>query len=264
MAKEINVEGLKKIQLDILTQVAEFCDQNGLKYFIGYGTLIGAIRHKGYIPWDDDIDIVMTRADYQKLLTCFKVQNLEIVSPELNRDCPYTFAKIYNTKTQLIELFDIKFDIGINIDVFPLDYFPDDVHESEKLMKRIHRLRCVIGAKGITLVSKRSLIKNIILLMGKCVCSFLDYRTFIKKIVVHSQAYNETNFVGNAVWGYGMKERVPKEIFNDCVNVEFEGRKFKAPIGYDRWLRHIYGDYMQLPPEEKRVTHHAFKAYWKE
>ena len=264
MKKEIEIEELKKIQLDILTQVAEFCDKNGLRYFLAYGTLIGAVRHKGYIPWDDDIDIVVSRADYQKLLTCFTSQDLEIVSPELNRDCPHPFAKIYNTKTQLIELSDIKFDIGINIDVFPLDFFPDDQIESERLVKRIRYLRKMLEAKVVVVVRKRSLIKNTILFIAKCACIFLNYRTLIQKIVMCSQTYNETNLVGCLVWGYGIKERVSKEIFNDSVEVEFEREKFKAPIGYDQWLKHIYGDYMQLPPEEKRESHHAFKAYWKE
>ncbi len=263
MGKEIKVEELKKIQLDILIQVAEFCDQNGLRYFLAGGTLLGAIRHKGYIPWDDDIDIAMPRADYQMLLTSFKSQNLEIISSELNRDCPYPFAKIYNKKTQLIELSDIKFDIGINIDIFPLDFFPDDLHESEKLVKRIRRLKYVLGAKVIVLVRRRSLLKNTILLFAKCLCSPINYRNIIQKMVKHSQTYKETNYMGIAIWGYGMKERVPKEVFKDYTEVEFEGRKFKAPIGYDQWLGHVYGDYMQLPPEEKRCTHHAFNAWWK-
>ncbi|MFR5682857.1 MAG: phosphorylcholine transferase LicD [Clostridia bacterium] len=123
----MSLEEIKSIQLDILSQVANYCDRNGLRYFLAYGTLLGAVRHKGYIPWDDDIDIMMPRPDYMQFINSFNNEKcaLRVGSHYLDKNYPYVIAKVYDTSTLCKENIDVEYSIGINIDVFPIDGLPE-------------------------------------------------------------------------------------------------------------------------------------------
>lgn len=265
--RELKSEEVKKIQINILKAVDKFCRENNIKYFLSGGTLLGAIRHKGYIPWDDDIDIMMPRSDYNKLLNLLnqKKWDFRIKSKEIDSKFPFTFAKIEDITTVLIEDTQVKYEIGINIDVFPLDGFPENEEESIRFVKKIVFLRNIYSLKIIKFNRKRKLIKNICLFLSKISLLTINMENLIGKIVNMSKKYdyNSSRYVGCVVWGYGLRERMNKDIFESSIEVEFENNLYKAPIGYELYLKHLYGDFMKLPPEEKRNTHHRYYAYSK-
>ena len=131
--KEIGIEELKRIQIGILKHLDAFCNENNLKYFMCGGTLLGAVRHKGFIPWDDDIDIMMKREDYDKLIELYPKNdnsNFKLFSYELDKSFPYPFAKMDDFRTIFEEEINDSYKIGVNIDIFPIDYITEDeLHE---------------------------------------------------------------------------------------------------------------------------------------
>lgn len=266
--KEMVLDEVKEVQLKVLKEVSDFCEKNNIKYFLAYGTLLGAIRHKGYIPWDDDIDIMMLRDDYDKFLELFNESNeeLKVAAYELDKTFPYTFAKVFDKKTILKEDVLINYNIGVNIDVFPMDNLPEDLYESEKLCKKLDILKKIYTLKVIKQNKNRKITKEIILYLSKIIFSFISIRQLVQKISNISKRYRHkpSNYVGCTVWGNSRRGRVEKGIFSNSIDANFEGHIFKVPIGYDTYLKNIYGDYMELPPLEQRKVHHSYRAFWKD
>lgn len=267
--KEILIDELKQLQLEILVKVDSFCNENGIRYFLDGGTLLGAVRHNGYIPWDDDIDIRMPRGDYNKFLSIFngKVDNLVVCAPELNLAFYAPYANVFDKRTLLIEEYvsHRKMAIGVKIDIFPMDNLPADDNLRECIYKQSIRCNNICGIKNQKLSSIHGLNK-IKLIIGKIMCLLVRFEKVQKKHINIMRKSNELSnglFADNAVFPvYG-----PKTIKNTSVfpltDIVFEGYHLKAPKDYDKYLRILYGDYMQLPPVEKRVAHHHFIAYWK-
>lgn len=265
--ESIGMEVFRKIQLDILISVDEFCKKHNIQYFLAYGTLIGALRHRGYIPWDDDIDIAMPRPDYEKFIKSYGKEGNDtyyVLSPDSDKLYPYTFAKICKSGTHITEFSSLKYDLGVNIDLFPIDGLPAGKAEIKSHYSKICFYRDCLNVKRIKLdFKKRSLQKNCTLTLAKVALWPVPYRALINKIVNLSKKYSYSESCFAADLNFGNENRcLPKTIFEQDVPVEFENHRFPAPVGYDRWLRVIYGEYMQLPPLEKQVTHHAMKAYY--
>ncbi len=269
MEKQINAEELKKLQLEILQTVHDFCEKNDIHYSLCGGTLLGAVRHKGYIPWDDDIDIMMSRPDYERFHRLFNEQeksSLKVISSLNDAQFFHPFAKLVNTKTFLIEKYDRKIDsMGVNIDIFPLDGLPDDEKKRENYWKKIKRRKFINGCLYQKNSRKEKGIKK---LLRRCL--FLLFKPlsgnhFAKKInaFAKNNDYFSSRFLACSVFGYGKREQMPKEVFESFVDLDFEGKKFKAMQGYETYLSNIYGDYMQLPPVEKQVAKHDFEVYWR-
>lgn len=261
--KKAEMDDIKRIQVEILDVVSDFCEKNGIKYWIDGGTLLGAIRHKGYIPWDDDIDVGMLRSDYDKFVKLFNdgsgKYRLECI--EKSKSFYLPFGKVLDTDTVLYEPDENGYKTAINIDIFVYDNAPDNDAIVERMYNRRDFLRTNYYLQNMKSAFRGNTIKRcfvyLISIVYKCFPS--DY--FIKKIVDNSKRYMDENTkrVGNFVgWA---KFVCDKRVFDSFIDVEFEGKEYKAPIGYDEWLTGFYGDYMQLPPEEKRVTHHSFIAY---
>lgn len=266
--KELNLDEIKKIQIIILDEVVKFCNQEKLSYFLGYGTLLGAIRHNGYIPWDDDIDLIMPRPDYEIFIHTFNDKSLEfkVYSHFTEQDYYLPFAKVSYEKTRLIEQTDISFDnIGVNIDIFPLDGCGNDKKEVTMLMKKIRIFRNILTIKSVSIDSKRALHKNLILLLGKIALKPINYRKIVNKISKYSMKFKfiTSEWVGCLVWNYGVKEIMKKEIFMNQTYIEFEGKNYLSPLDFNTYLSCLYSDYLTLPPIAKRVTHHKYKAVWK-
>lgn len=259
---------LKEIQLEILKDVDSFCRKNSITYYLTYGTLLGAVRHKGYIPWDDDIDIAMPRSDYDSFLKLYNSrslcnENYNFVSVELDRNYPYSFGKVQDTSTVLIEHSGINYPLGINIDIFPIDGLPDCLKESDKHFKKIKKYMLFMNFKNVKISTNRSFVKNLILLIGKILFCFIPYEFLIKKMSFLARKYNyeTSNYVSNLSFPDGAHERTSKDVFCEKVEVQFEKNNFYAPARWDEWLHNIYGDYMSLPPIEERVSHHKFEIY---
>lgn len=264
--RQLNIEEIKSIQLQILDTIDEFCNNNNIKYFLGGGSLLGAIRHHGYIPWDDDIDIMMLRGDYDKFVHSFGLNGkYRILAPELNIQFPYPFAKVEDTSTVLTENMAIHWDLGVNIDVFPIETIPESEKEQRKLYNEAKRLYTLYSFKKSNFPNRGKFVQ----FLGKVLHIVLkifpiDYLN--KRLISTARMFEnaKSSLCGVVVWGYGIKEIHPSTDLDSAIDKKFEDREYKCPVGYDSYLRAIYGNYMELPPVEKRVTHHDFKAYLKD
>lgn len=258
----ISLDELRNIQLDLLQRTAEFCEENGIRYFLCGGTLIGAIRHKGFIPWDDDIDIAMPRQDYDRFIKTFnKSENYyQVVNLDINPDYAYCFAKVYDNRTIMKELHYPGDSFGVFIDVFPADGV-NNVSQIRKIMM-LHKF---LNTKRANYYN-RTIVKKIINTFGKLLLLPFSAHQIATWMDNEARRYalGSVPMAGVIANPLGVGEMVDKSVFDSEVYREFEGREYRVPIGYDAWLRSVYGDYMQLPPEEHRVTHHTFKAWWKD
>jgi len=261
---------LRAVQIGILDYLDTFCKEHGIRYFLVSGTLLGAVRHKGYIPWDDDIDVGVPRSDYEKLIKLFENgKNGKYVMYHFSKqpDYMYPFAKLCNDETVLKED-EGGNEFGIYIDVFPFDNMPTDESERAKFFSEYDALWKDLTHK--TLVFKKrpgftGFYHNMSVVYYKLRFMFTSSTSISKEIDRHAQKYDDVEdceYAGLASWGTPLVA-VKKECLTDCVQLEFEGKQYPVPKGYDGYLKAVYGDYMQLPPEEKRF-HHNFQAWWKD
>lgn len=259
--KKLELSEIKNIELDILKNFDGFCRENNLYYSLSGGTLLGAIRHKGFIPWDDDIDVCMPRSDYEKLKRIFPEilnKNYEIRSIEnQNFDKPYLKMININTKVKTnIEKENV--DDSLWIDIFPVDGLPKDqgklknVYDKARIYRMLLMINCLkkYNPKGFF----KNLIRPIVILIAR-LFGKLYWSRKLEQIAL-SYDYNKTEYVGAITWGlYGIEERMKKSEFEKVVYVDFEGYKFPAFSCWDSYLRGLYKNYMELPPIDKRKTH---------
>lgn len=262
--RQVTPQEIKQIQLELLHEFHGFCIKHDLKYSLCAGTLLGAIRHQGYIPWDDDIDVMMPRRDYQRLLQIYHSNKYSLYHYSTQKSYMLPYAKLCDNRTILKENSVYESDYGIDIDIFPLDFFPDSVEESEKWSKHLGYLKDIITLKNLTLSKDRALVKNLTVFLGRFVLLPLPMKLVVRKVDVLAQKYADKidGFLGNMTNGYRMRERNP--MAKRLVDVDFEGKKYKAVENYDEYLKGLFNNYMELPPEEKRVSTHTITAYWKE
>ena len=272
MQHNLKLDEIQKIQLNILLEVADFCDKNGITYFLTAGTLIGALRHQGFIPWDDDIDILMFRPDYEKFISIFnkrKNAGTKKVFATGYKNYPYAFAKVSDENTVLVESENLNkyFQIGVNIDVFPLDYLGDDLSLANKFVNYIYRYGGLMDIKNISLDRPRPWYKQTFIKIAQMCFKIFSYKYLISKINQIARKYeNQTNskYIGQIVLkAKGEREILERKWFSSTIELLFENHLFKAPVGYDAYLRRLFGNYMQLPPPGKRVSTHYIKAYYK-
>lgn len=258
--KTLNISEIKKIELAILLEFDKFCKKNNLKYYLAGGTLLGAIRHKGFIPWDDDIDVCMPRKDYEKFLATYKCSNgiYEIKSNRYN-NIFVPFSKLVNLRTVSKTLYNKgSMDSNIWIDIFPVDGLPSDINLVEKIYNMCSLYRILLLLCNAELGEGRSTFRKYIKYLLKPLAILYGKNRCINNIekIAKQYKYDDSDWVGIVAWGlYGTGERMQKNEFEKTVEVEFEGYKFPAFSCWDSYLRGLYGDYMTLPPVEKRKTH---------
>jgi lipopolysaccharide cholinephosphotransferase len=262
--QEMSLEQIRQEQLNILKDIHEFCNENNIAYFLTYGTLLGAVRHKGYIPWDDDIDIMMPKPDYDKFISLYnrKNGNYEVINIDIDKDFPYPIAKVQNPNTRLIEYASIKYNIGVNIDVFPIGGLPDNPKERKRHLNQLMICRNLLNIKTIKFSSRREKSKTVLLLLLKLITCFIFRKTIVSRICKLHRKYNYEHSKEVLLLSFESENRIfSKLMFEKFSYQEFEHNSFKIPCNYDLFLTKIYGGYMQLPPVENRKTHHVFKAY---
>lgn len=267
--KELSLEEIHEITLDILKKIDRIVTAQGLKYFLAYGSLIGAVRHRGFIPWDDDLDIMMLRPDYDKFVQYFlehekELYPLKIFTHDTCENYPHMIARVCNLDYPIVVNNEIDCGMGIFVDVYPLD----GMGEEEKVWKPLIRRRQQLIAASyyatrihfeIPKKKYRILDKYLLYLYAK----WKGSAYFLDKLERYKEYFplETSRYVGNVVW-VGM-ELLEKEWFRDTLRLPFEDMEAMVPEGYDALLRCGYGDYMQLPPEEARRPQHNYAAYQK-
>ncbi len=269
MDKTITLKDMKKIELEILKYIKDVCSENNLNYYLCGGTLLGAIRHNGFIPWDDDIDIFLPREDYMKLLSILRENphyKYKMMSFYDNEDYYYTYAKIVNRETCMIEkgLPAIN-GLGVYVDVFPLDGLPNGQAKRKHHCKKILFYRRMLYRSYSKSPKCSGVLKSLLNCPFWLISRLVGYKKLIKLVDSTAMKYktNDSEFIACSVAGYGFKEIIPAKVINKTITVNFENEKFQAPAGYNVYLKSLYGDYMELPPKEKRISRHSYKAYWK-
>lgn len=283
--KPFTTEELKKLELAILKNVAEFCDKHQIRYYLGGGTLLGAVRHKGFIPWDDDIDISMPRKDYLRFVQEYNGYHGYYTVRSIETDPEYwrTFAKVFDTRTCLKE--DVirvpKKGNGVFIDVFPIDGIPDSLFLQFLLFKEQEFLNFLYHGSAWNYTKSfkyndskssfarwKGIIRTALKFVAITVLYPLPTRRLVRLINSNASkyAYDDCKYIGAIVdCAHGAAcEKMLKENFEPRIQFDFEGEKFWGPKGYKEYLESLYGDYNELPPVENRVTHHDFEAFWKE
>lgn len=261
----INLEEQHSILLDILKITDQYCRENSLRYSLAYGTLIGAIRHKGFIPWDDDIDIIMPRPDYDYFVSHFNGYSKNLNCFNILSDGRQTIIKSYHKiqdiRTLMSEKGQRNMVYGINIDVFPIDGLPDDEEKTKKIMLKENRLEGLLYCATRTwdYIGRQMGLKNKVKFVF---AKILGRKYLYDKLfgVLRAYDFNTASYAG--VMANGIRQRFCKRIFLDYTNVEFEGHKFLAIRDFDLYLSQLYSNYMEIPPLESRVSHGSH-AYWK-
>ena len=259
MRKIEDIRELRQIQMGILDSVHQFCETHGLRYFLSSGTLIGAVRHKGYIPWDDDIDIYMPRKDYEQFLQTFSDSDgiYRAINPSTEPHYYYTFAKVVDLRTRMVEDETEGYEIGVYMDIFPVDYVTDDLQERERVFKQKKLLYKIRRCKISNSNPLRSRLAYWCYKMLPISARYV-FR-LIKTLIVLPKSTQTVCNMTEA--GPKIKGCFPADDIASSVDIEFEGKMYKTMVGYKDYLERTYGDYMTLPPMEQRVTHH-FEAYW--
>ena len=260
MRKIEDIQELRQIQMGILDEVHQFCEANGLRYFLSSGTLIGAVRHKGYIPWDDDIDIYMPRQDYEQFLQTYSDTKgiYRAINPATEPHYYYTFAKVVDLRTRMVEKETEGYEIGVYMDIFPVDYVTEDLQERERIFKRKKLLYKIRRCKISNSNPLRSKLAYFVYKHWPLSVRQIERR--IRQLIVLDTPTQTVCNMTEA--GPALKGCFPAADIASSVDIEFEGRTYKTMVGYKDYLERTYGDYMTLPPVEQRVTH-QFEAYIK-
>lgn len=263
----LKLEEIQKLEFNILREFKKYCKQNDLNFMLVGGTLLGAVRHKGFIPWDDDIDVGMLRKDYNKLIEIAtkdpyldQLKRYKVLLP-LEKDYIYPYIKIIDTKTKAYEKFiDRKYATGLWVDVFPYDYAANTKDEISKINKKqkFYKIFFKIGVSG-NLPYNKKLLKMIAYPAYK-ILTRGNYTYWSKKIMSLPTAY-PTKYVGDVVWLAGTKDMFPVDWVSSTTKLTFCKEKFDCPKEYDKWLTQFYGDYMKIPEEKDRVKH-DFECYY--
>ena len=261
-------ELLRRVQLaqfEIAKEVKRVCEKNKIAYFLDSGTLLGAVRHHGFIPWDDDMDLGMLRDQYEMFLKA-AVRDLDkkfqLVEWKSSNGYPRPFCKIVKKNTIYLEegAKESEYERGIYIDIFPYDVFPNKADSIQKrqinLYKAVIRNQCGIKTwVSNGKINKGKYLKNLpITLLSHLIDRNSAISRYEKSAIKHN-GENSEYYYPQGVSGYG-RWIIPRKCLQNYEVLEFEGEMFSVPSDYDAFLKHAYGDYMKLPPEDQRENRH--------
>ena len=263
--RQLNEEEIKELELGVMDYIHNLCQKENINYSLAYGTLLGAVRHKGYIPWDDDVDISLKRDEYDKLYQAVLRDNdpiYKVASWENDARYPYSFYRVYDARTVYENNYiENDIDLGICVDVFPFDYYADVNKEMVKL--DTYRRLSVYTLYGIH--SKNAGLKNIIRYLLVLVFRLTRVKTWNKKMNLLSMQANDSDSIDYLMENKRTSTKFEKTLLDKVMDSPFEDRTYKIPEASHQILSAIYGDdFMEIPPVEKRVKHDDFVAYIKE
>lgn len=265
--KEMPLSQIKQTAFGILCHFKDFCEKENIRYFLSNGTLLGAVKYGGFIPWDDDIDVFVPREDYDRLIRIFPdTDRYRLFSFEREKKYRFPFAKLCDMATEKTEdNIDNGVRLGLDIDIFPLDAWEDEyaaaTNQVAAISKQIRRLTFLKCRRAQSVHPVKRLAKSVVLFLTRSACGPLVRN--MAGIAVKYANNPSPKWLGCVVWCiYAEREIIPADVFAQTIPVVFEGETFPAPVGYDAYLRSLYGDYTQDPPLEEQITHHRFTAYW--
>lgn len=255
---------VKHTLLKMFAWFHDFCEVHNLRYYVIGGTMLGAVRHQGFIPWDDDIDVGMPRADYRKLEALMGDKNSRYVLETPNSPCGdyfYPYSKLYDTQTTLVENTRYKIKRGIFIDIFPLDGTGNEKEESFFFFKSVKRRRNLLLTVTTGIRAGRSLYKNAAVVAMRCVPNFvLDKKKLLLSVdrMSAQRDFDQCEWVGNLMGNWMEREIMPRSVMGKPTAYTFENLTVWGPEDYDGYLTSLYGNWRELPPVEKRKSHHDF------
>lgn len=274
MRDQLNLAESQKISLEILHIVADICEKQQLRYFLIYGTLIGAVRHKGFIPWDDDLDIMMPRPDHDKLMSYFQdhmkeYPHLQVFNHNTCNDYPYMITRISDDRYEIEMENERAYGMGVFIDIYPFDGLGDTPQEALRYGMKGDRLSslCYQATRDhFAIETTKSKLRKVIKYPVYLFSKFIGKDWFQNSLerLARVKDYDSSEYVGCVVWlSGGMRDIFPRAWFDDNILADFGPYQFRIPKNYDQILQHVYGDYMKLPPENERIGHHFYKVYKK-
>ncbi len=270
--KELTVQEIHKNTLKILEKIIEICEENDIGYFLAYGSLIGAIRHKGFIPWDDDLDIMMLRPEYDKFLKyCYEhgkeLYPFKLLTRDSCENYPYNIARFNDMNYRVVYNNIRLYDSGLFIDIYPLDGAGNG--SKDEIKKKYQKRKSLLFSfAGLSIddhyepSEKNKWWRSGIKYLGRLYAKIRGADYWLDKLLEFGQIFpfEESKYIANMVWS-PFFDIFEKSDFAEYMYAEFEGISVRIPKKYDKILKNIYGDYMQLPPEEKRVMTHQYKIY---
>ncbi len=250
------LQQLKDCEKEMLRCFVDICNKHGIRYFVQGGTLLGTVRHSGFIPWDDDVDVSLHREDYEKFLSVAEKELPDyyfLQTNDTDPEYPNNFAKIRDNRTTFLETSarNLNINHGAYIDIFPLDNYPSGV--KAKLFEIKKKLLTMRINKAFY-IPTMSLISKIVTIITMIL--FPSLKGAINKREKLFKSVAETGRVVNNSGAWLSKEIIPKEWVQNSIQMEFEGIKVNVSDKYDEWLTYVYGDYMTPPPESERIGHH--------
>ena len=272
--RELTLTEIQAREYELLKQFDAYCKRHGLTYCLCGGTLLGAVRHKGFIPWDDDIDLMMPREDYERLRDLSRGETvsdcLRVRYPG-DAGYPYGFMKAVDTRTVVYER-NITRDeqrTGLALDIFPLDRMYVSPWKNRLLLTRV-KFWIQVGKVGAGMVraekdSLKKRLRNLVMLLLRPIAACVSYEKAMARVdrIASGRRTLAPYILGNLGWPNQWKDMFPKEVFDSYVDLDFGADKFPCPTGYDAYLTQLYGDYMRIPKEGERAAH-SFRAYWRD
>ncbi|WP_270745157.1 LicD family protein [Lactococcus petauri] len=272
--EELTVNEMRTCQLNILEYIDKVCKENHIEYSLIGGSLLGSIRHGGFIPWDDDIDVMFRRDEYNRFISLF-TSELNSGNYELwhysKRETYQPFAKLYDNRTILGKSLDHMWtNIGVHVDIFPYDALPSKENERILFMKHMQKRAEDLVSTGFPAFVSGSKWYYVAARLFLRLPRFINYHGKNKEIASsydnESQKYfnSDAEEMGFLASKYFEKEHFPRSIFSEYEDIKFENLSVRKIKDHDTYLTQLFGNYMQLPPENKRITHDFYQWYWKD
>lgn len=264
MTEICDTREIQLLALGVLKHFKKFCDENEIPFMLAYGTLLGAVRHRGFIPWDDDVDVMMHRFDYNRLMNLYdntKNKTFKLISMHNNKRYFAPLAKMYDDRTLLVQNYNQveKTELGVYIDIFIIDSVPDIKTKAYYFYKCSVFIRFLWGMSVRKLYPKSStFIKTLLRIPLSIFCKLIGFRFFLKLYDRYSQIFNrtKTNSLGVVIFSEGYnKEIQDKGNYKNYSKIIFENIEFNAPYDTNKYLTQMYGNYMLIPSLENRIQH---------